>query len=52
MNKIRSSNKTALTVLCSTLLLGACGSSKTSDDYSEGVPELAAVQMKITAERS
>lgn len=40
----------SLLALASTLLLGACGSSSDAptDDYAEGVPELAAVQMSIT----
>ena len=52
MKIIRFSNLTALTALCSTLLLGACGSNTTggSDDYSDGVPELGAVQMSITSD--
>ncbi len=57
MKHIRTLNTTSLTLLCSTLLLGACSSTTTSgsgssDNYSDGVPELAAVQMSITSDPS
>src|ERR1039457_6486755 len=44
-----------LSVLSVSLLIGGCSSEPTtsaSDDYSDGAPELAAVQMRITGDQN
>jgi hypothetical protein len=46
---------TVLPALASTLLFGGCSSDSTTnagDDYADGAPELAAVQMRVTGDSS
>jgi hypothetical protein len=57
MTSNRQLKTLAVTALSSVLLTGACSSTTTaakdgSDEYTNGVPELAAVQMSITADPS